>query len=73
MESVRNRGFRVPELGQGDLDEIFELRVLLEVPAVRALASVDLSDERAHLEDLVRATEVSADAVGGGPRGPGAP
>lgn len=62
MEPVRNRGFRVAELRQGDLDEILELRVLLEIPAMRALASVDLSDERSRLEDLVRANEVCADA-----------
>ncbi|WP_109471642.1 GntR family transcriptional regulator [Ornithinimicrobium cavernae] len=60
MEPVRNRGFRVAELGESDLDEIFELRVLLEVPAVQALAATDLSGERERLEELVRATEESA-------------
>jgi DNA-binding GntR family transcriptional regulator len=31
---IRNRGFIVPPLTDHDLDEIFELRTLLEVPAV---------------------------------------
>jgi DNA-binding GntR family transcriptional regulator len=35
---VRNRGFYVPELTEHDLDEIFELRMMLEVPAVARLA-----------------------------------
>lgn len=61
MEPVRNRGFRVAELSPADLDEIFELRTLLEIPAVQALAGRDLSAERARLEELVRATERSAE------------
>lgn len=62
MEPVRNRGFRVAELSQGDLDEIFELRLFLEVPVVQSLAAIDLTGEQARLDDLVRATEVSAAA-----------
>lgn len=62
MEPVRNRGFRVTELSPADLDEIFELRLLLEVPAVKALASTDLTHEKARLEALMHATEVSAAA-----------
>jgi DNA-binding GntR family transcriptional regulator len=38
VEVVRNRGFMVPLLTNQDLDEIFQLRILLEVPAVEALA-----------------------------------
>jgi DNA-binding GntR family transcriptional regulator len=38
VESVRNRGFRVVVLGDSDLDEIFELRSLLEVPSVGRVA-----------------------------------
>lgn len=34
---IRNRGFFVPALAERDLGEIFELRVLLEVPAVLSL------------------------------------
>src|SRR5260221_9167673 len=31
---VRNKGFRIVELTDHDLDEIFQLRVLLEAPTV---------------------------------------
>lgn len=34
VEAVRNRGFRVMALDEGDLDEIFELRTLVEPPSV---------------------------------------
>lgn len=61
MEPVRNIGFRVAELTPADLDEVFELRLMLEVPAVRALADADLTAERDRLDQLVRATEVSAE------------
>jgi DNA-binding GntR family transcriptional regulator len=39
MEVVRNRGFRVVELSDKQLDDIYELRMLLEVPAVTGLAN----------------------------------
>jgi DNA-binding GntR family transcriptional regulator len=47
VEVVRNRGFRVPQLSDRDLDELYELRIMLEVPAVRRLAkpSVDFAIE----------------------------
>ncbi len=38
VEVVRNRGFMVLPLKDQDLDEIFQLRIMLEVPAVEALA-----------------------------------
>ena len=38
VEVVRNRGFMVLPLKDQDLDEIFQLRILLEVPAVEAVA-----------------------------------
>jgi DNA-binding GntR family transcriptional regulator len=38
VEPVRNRGFRIVELSDHDLDEIFELRVMLEIPAIRLAA-----------------------------------
>jgi DNA-binding GntR family transcriptional regulator len=38
VEVVRNRGFMVLPLKDQDLDEIFQVRILLEVPAVEALA-----------------------------------
>jgi DNA-binding GntR family transcriptional regulator len=44
VEAVPNRGFRVIELTPQDLDEIFELRLMLEVPATSGLATRDLPD-----------------------------
>jgi DNA-binding GntR family transcriptional regulator len=38
VEPIRNRGFRVVELSERDLDEIHEIRLLLEVPPVVAVA-----------------------------------
>jgi DNA-binding GntR family transcriptional regulator len=38
VKSERNKGFRVTEVSEKDLREIIELRQLLEVPAMRALA-----------------------------------
>ncbi|MDK3258256.1 GntR family transcriptional regulator [Blastococcus capsensis] len=39
VEPVRNKGFRVSELSEKDLDEITYLRQLIEVPAVGDVAS----------------------------------
>jgi DNA-binding GntR family transcriptional regulator len=38
VEPVRNRGFRVVPMTERDLDEIFQLRFFLEIPAMVALA-----------------------------------
>lgn len=38
VEVIRNKGFRVPVLTEQDLDEIFKLRTMLEVPAMREVA-----------------------------------
>ena len=47
LEVVRNRGFRVVPLTEYDLDEIYELRILLEVPAIGKVAGrLDASDAR---------------------------
>jgi hypothetical protein len=35
VELVHNRGFRVVGLSEHDLDEIYELRLMLEAPAIR--------------------------------------
>lgn len=39
VEPVRNKGFRVTELSDGDLDEITQIRMLLEVPTVGEIAA----------------------------------
>ncbi len=51
IEQIRNRGFRVSVLSDQDLDELFELRSLLEVPSIGRVAS------RATPEDLAQCLE----------------
>lgn len=67
VEMIHNRGFRVRVLSEEELDELVELRVVLEVPAMGRLAVVqpppDLSAFRPQADELVRlATE--GDMVG---------
>ncbi|MER6873164.1 GntR family transcriptional regulator, partial [Amycolatopsis sp. NPDC000673] len=39
LEPVRNRGYRVVAMTERDLDEIYEMRLLLEVPATLSAAA----------------------------------
>ncbi len=52
VEAVRNKGFRVTELAERDLDEITSLRVLIEVPTVAALAAATADDRQPQVEAL---------------------
>jgi DNA-binding GntR family transcriptional regulator len=52
VEPVRNKGFRVTELSDRDLDEITSLRALIEVPTVAALARNVTDEIRPQLEAL---------------------
>ena len=54
VEPVRNKGFRVTEVSMRDLEEIVELRRLLEVPAVERIARECASEivDSAAVEDL---------------------
>lgn len=45
LEPVRNRGFRVVELTDKDRQEVYEMRVLIEVEAVRQAATRDIGQE----------------------------
>lgn len=58
IEAVPNRGFRVPMRSERELDELFDLRMLLERPAVVRLASNpnhgDLGRLREVAEQIVR-------------------
>jgi DNA-binding GntR family transcriptional regulator len=45
VETVRNKGFRVIELADRELDELTELRLLIEVPSVRRIATRGLTDD----------------------------
>jgi DNA-binding GntR family transcriptional regulator len=62
VELVRNRGFRVVDLSEHDLDEIFELRLLLEVLAVRQLTGKLSAEDVAECERLASEIEVRAAA-----------
>jgi DNA-binding GntR family transcriptional regulator len=62
VESVRNRGFRVVVLDDTDLDEIFELRTLLEVPSVGRVAGSLDTDQLERLWSIVVELEAAAEA-----------
>jgi DNA-binding GntR family transcriptional regulator len=61
MEAVPNKGFRAVPLTPADLAEIYEMRLLLEVPAVARLAMADLpGDHVARLTGLADTIERTA-------------
>jgi DNA-binding GntR family transcriptional regulator len=62
MEPVRNRGFRVVELTEQDLDEVCELRIMLEVPAMGRIAALHLGAKLEHLVPLAAETEAAVQA-----------
>ncbi|MEV7179278.1 GntR family transcriptional regulator [Kitasatospora sp. NPDC093679] len=45
VEAVRNKGFRVTELSERDLDEFTEIRALIEVPTVGRVARTATRDQ----------------------------
>src|SRR5919112_1678896 len=61
VEAVRNKGFRVTELSDRDLDELTEIRQLIEVPTVARLADSSRAEEFERLrpiaEEIVSASE----------------
>ncbi|GAB3681155.1 GntR family transcriptional regulator [Actinocorallia lasiicapitis] len=64
---VRNKGFRVTDLSERDLDEITEIRALIEVPTVAKVASTVPAERvltlRPRAEAIVAAAE-SGDVLG---------
>ena len=60
VEAVRNKGFRVTELSEQDLDELTELRMLIEVPSTAALAGRLDAAALAELRELASAIEAGA-------------
>ncbi|HEV2784169.1 MAG TPA: GntR family transcriptional regulator [Actinophytocola sp.] len=62
VEAVRNRGFRVTELSERDLDELTELRMLIEVPTTARLAGRLDRAAIAELRELSAAIEAGAAA-----------
>lgn len=63
VEAVRNKGFRVTEPSEEELDHLTELRMLIEVPTVRRIAESGLDPERiAELRPLAEGIENAAAA-----------
>ena len=62
VELARNRGFRVREMTEHELNEIVEFRKIIEVGAVRLVAERKLLDQARELQELARATEKYAAA-----------
>lgn len=60
VEVVRNRGFRVSQITDRDLDEIVSCRLLLEVPLVAQVASMDISSSLSGLWRLADETVTTA-------------
>lgn len=60
VDVVRNRGFRVSEITDRDLDEIVSCRLLLEVPLVAQVASMDVAESMPALRQLAEETVTAA-------------
>ena len=65
LELVRNRGFRVVELSDRDKQEVYDLRRLIEVEAVRRVAAAGVTAEQAALLWTLTETTVDAAAADG--------
>lgn len=61
VEAVRNRGFRVLTPDDQDLDEISELRMMLEVPATRRVIELATDEQLAPLERMVTDIQTAAE------------
>jgi DNA-binding GntR family transcriptional regulator len=60
LEPVRNKGFRVPVLSDYDLENIFEIRVLLEAPTAGRIAGLIPQSKQAEFVKLVSQIEECA-------------
>ena len=63
VEPVRNRGFRVLTPDERDLDEISELRLMLEVPAMRVVVERAKDEQLEAFEEVVAEIEARAEAA----------
>ena len=52
LQPIRNRGFVVTEVSRDELDELCEVRILLEAPPMRRIAGTLRDDDIAGLRDL---------------------
>jgi DNA-binding GntR family transcriptional regulator len=57
LEPVRNKGFRVPVLSDRDLEDIFEIRLLLEASTVRRITGPIPDSKRIEFAQLVSQIE----------------
>jgi DNA-binding GntR family transcriptional regulator len=68
METVRNRGFRVVPLSPQDVQNVYDLRLLLEVPSMGRLArsglAVGSEDQFAELASQIVTSSKQQDMVG---------
>jgi DNA-binding GntR family transcriptional regulator len=62
VDLARNRGFRVREMTEHELNEIVEFRKIVEVGAVRLVSERQLIDAGGELQKLAQATEKYAAA-----------
>ncbi|MFF2010918.1 GntR family transcriptional regulator [Streptomyces sp. NPDC058195] len=60
VEAVRNKGFRITELTEQDLDDFTELRVMIEVPTVGRIARMGRTRELEALRPLAQAIVAAA-------------
>jgi DNA-binding GntR family transcriptional regulator len=61
VEIVRNRGFLVPDLTDQDLDEILQVRLFLEVPAIEQVAGRVPAETLTACHEHVRACKEAAE------------
>jgi DNA-binding GntR family transcriptional regulator len=52
VETVRNKGYRVTEVSDKDLDDITDLRLMIEPPAGRRAVAAATARDIAHLREL---------------------
>ena len=71
LEPVRNRGFRVKQLSEQDRFEVYEMRVLIEVEAVRQAAGRDIAVDE--LDDIVALAHRSIELLPQTPTDPALP
>lgn len=62
MEPVRNRGYRAVPMSEHDLDEVFAMRLLLEVPGTLWAAQRATSEDLAELRTVADGIEAAAGA-----------
>lgn len=62
VEVMRNRGFRIAQLSDSDLDDIVELRILLEVAALQKLAGSVTGAQLQTLSEMAAAIDAAAES-----------